>query len=93
MDVSQPSGTGVQPREKKSVVVRVIRMASQRSADRMTVRTSRVLQRQCIKKRITSVALQQAMTRATTVFHGPKSTYAMPVVRAVIARSEPKMTK
>ena len=92
-DSPQLSPGGVQWRETKSVEVSTIRMASQRSADTMTTRTRCVLHFQCMKKRITSEALQHAITRATTVFHGPRLTYAIPVVRAVKASSVAKMTK
>jgi hypothetical protein len=84
---------GVQLRERKSMLVSPIRITSQRRAESHTTRFNGALQRKCMKKSRTSEALKQAITRATTVFHGPRFTNAMPVVSPVSSRSDPKIRK
>ena len=46
----------------------------------------------CIKKRMTSVALKEAIANATTVLNGPRSRYATPAVTKVRTISAPQIT-
>src|SRR5689334_3264501 len=58
-------------------------ISSQKKPEAATTQVRRVLQRTCMKKRMTSAALVHAMSSITMLFNGPRSTSAAPTVRPV----------
>ena len=59
------------------------RIRSQKNPDATTTHVRRVPQRTCMKKRMTSSALMQAMVSITTLFSAPRSMNATATVSPV----------
>ena len=67
------------------------RMRSQKNPDATTTAVSRVPHRTCMKKRMTSSALAQAIVSIATLLNAPRSTKATAIVSPVPTISAAKI--